>query len=622
MPSSSLLWSVGSLALSTLVSPAIATGGTHYQLLEAWQGQNFLDYFEFFDGGDPTNGFVTYVNQSHAESSGLINITPSGSLYMGVDHETTLSPTGPGRESVRIETKRFYDEGLYVVDIKHMPGSICGTWPAFWSVGPSWPGDGEIDIIEGVNKHDSNKIVLHTSGSCDVGGSNDMSGTMTSGECGEASGTIGCVVEGEKGSSGDPFNAQGGGVYAMEWKAEFIKIWFFPRKAIPTSITSGNPNTAEFGIPMAHLQGTCDFHERFTAQKFIFNTAFCGDWAGGIFGDSGCPISDPSSPMNSCANYVATNPAAFKDAYWEINSIKLFKLGITPVTPPLLTSAISSATTAAIESAVTSEAHGGETDKPAALPNIASTTTSAAEPQRPATTSHKDVPVPSNPTDVDPTRLHGGNQDSQPTTAAAPTGNSPVGNDNGEAKAPKSKMTRYVTETTTICPKTQAQGGSIATTPPAAAVPSAGDETATAPVVPVPVPTGVDSHAHETDANPETLPVAVPTAPPAPPVSEPAPEPSDAVPPPEEPAAPSSQESVHVNPPTSVAPIGTPKPSASSPSGFVPVPTTAVSSAGATGGSDVPSATTPASPVFTGAASTLTMGISSLVGVLAVIFVL
>lgn len=41
--------------------------------------------------------------------------------------------------------------GISVIDLEHMP-SGCGTWPAFWSVGPNWPSAGEIDIIEGVNR--------------------------------------------------------------------------------------------------------------------------------------------------------------------------------------------------------------------------------------------------------------------------------------------------------------------------------------------------------------------------------------------------------------------------------------------------------------------------------------
>jgi hypothetical protein len=47
---------------------------------------------------------------------------------MAVD--TSEVATGRGRKSVRIETKNTYDKGLVLADISHMPGGICGTWPA------------------------------------------------------------------------------------------------------------------------------------------------------------------------------------------------------------------------------------------------------------------------------------------------------------------------------------------------------------------------------------------------------------------------------------------------------------------------------------------------------------
>ncbi|KAE8356403.1 putative endo-1,3(4)-beta-glucanase [Aspergillus coremiiformis] len=427
MPSSSLLWSVGSIALSSLITSTIADGpDSQYQLIEDWQGKNFLDYFKFFSGADPTNGFVTYTNQSYAESSGLIEVTSSGSFYMGVDYKTTLSANGPGRDSVRIESKEYYNEGLYIIDLQHMPGSVCGTWPAFWSVGPNWPYDGEIDIIEGVNKHEANKIVLHTSGSCALSGENEMTGTMTSSECGEASGTIGCVVQGKDGTSGAPFNQQGGGIYAMEWTSKFIKIWYFARSEIPKSITEGKPDPTAFGTPMAHLQGTCDFHERFKSQKFIFDTTFCGDWAGGVFGTSGCPVSNPSNPIQSCVNYVAENPAAFKEAYWEINYIKMFQMGAGHTT----TSAASQTqtATAAVSETVSDKGSTSSTVVPEAAHSQISAT---------------DAEITAAPAE---------------TTAAPAIPPSDKSNAGSDAV---SETTIYVTSTSTVCSSTTTEHGSI-----------------------------------------------------------------------------------------------------------------------------------------------------------------
>ncbi|KAJ5994096.1 hypothetical protein N7451_009820 [Penicillium sp. IBT 35674x] len=323
MKTSSLSLSAGSLLLMSLLSPAVAS---KYELVESWQGEEFFDYFHFYTGDDPTNGWVTYLDQASAESSGLVKVTDSGSVYIGVDHTTTLSTSGSGRDSVRVGTTKYYEHSLVVADLAHMPGSVCGSWPAFWTVGKEWPQDGEIDIIEGVNLQDHNEIVMHTAGTCaltDTG----MSGTVNATGCGEALGTVGCVIEGQTGSYGTSFNNNGGGVYAMEWTEEFVKIWFFPRKSIPASITKGEPDVSEFGTPMALVQDGCDVANSFKAQSFVFDVTFCGDWAGGVFGESGCPMTSSDS-FTSCTNFVAQNPAKFKETYWEINSVKVYQAGV------------------------------------------------------------------------------------------------------------------------------------------------------------------------------------------------------------------------------------------------------------------------------------------------------
>ena len=662
--SSSLVWSVGALALSSLVSPAAAAAKESYQLLENWHGDTFWDGWDFFDASDPTNGFVTYTNQSHAEDTGLIDITSRGSLYMGVDHKSKLDPSGPGRESVRIETKGFYKEGLYVLDLEHMPGSICGTWPAFWSVGPSWPEDGEIDIIEGVNKHDSNKIVLHTSGSCDVEGGNEMLGEMSSGECGEASGTIGCVVKGNKGSSGDPFNKQGGGVYAMEWTDTFIKIWYFPRDSIPPSITDGHPDSSTFPTPMAHLQGSCDIAARFKPQKFILDTTFCGDWSGNVYGDSSCPISDSSNPMQSCVDYVAENPEAFKDAYWEINSIKLYQYGVPkPSTNEVsaTTSAVSKTSVSVSDSAVstpdsvsvttsvsvsdhgpdstathTSEATEKTHTESAHAPPTSATETSTVVPETTAPPAPKETP--------------------KETPTAAPV--APPA-DQG-AHAPASKSTRFVTETTTYCPEeasSAAAGGETGAVPiPApshgADVPPSDDSSDNGVnVVPVhppndepePAPAVPDDSSdngvnvvpvHPPNDEPEPSPAdpAVPAgdsdatgqdsaqsgsaaSPPSPPSKAQDPEavgvPAQPAPPadePSDPAVPSGADAVGGSShPTNAAPLPSIEVSSSSRFLFA-TPTSAVQGSSSTpSGSTNPSATTPGTAMFTSAADKLSM---------------
>ncbi|BCR89336.1 putative GPI anchored endo-1,3(4)-beta-glucanase [Aspergillus chevalieri] len=664
MPSSWLL-SVGTLVASSIFSPVVAGGSwpaKSYLLAENWQGDSFLDHIEFFTGADPTNGYVTYQNQSSAESSGLFKVTSSGSMYLGVDHTNTLDPNGAGRDSVRVESKMFYKQGLYIVDIAHMPGSVCGTWPAFWSVGPRWPQDGEIDIVEGVNKNEYNEIVLHTSGSCGISADNDMTGTVSSTECGEASGTIGCVVKGKNGTSGTPFNEQGGGVYALERTSEFIKIWYFPRGSIPKSIANGTPDTAHFGTPMAHLQGSCDFGEHFSAQKLIFNTDFCGDWAGGIFGQDGlCPMSDPSDTFKSCKTYVAENPEKYKDSYWEINSVQIYMAGSRHHESSQPASA---GTASGTEVPTSSAAPAVESTAEATTSSIASTTaapeptsestpvaesTVSSESSTPPTTQSpvESVPAPDTSAPIQPTS---GTTSAVPETTQLPaeTTSSAV-----HAKQSKSRSTVYATSTTTICPQAASSTavGAVGANEPEPETSQASHSfpasnnvqehgsqspASEAPATSTPVaepvaesteapaelrPTGADAVGASAPASSESSAAPVtqasstetPTQAPAthdPQASEPAPSSAAAV---ENSAAPSPA------PATSRVPVISSE-RAYSPSSSTP---STVHASGSSyypgyGASGTPSGSGPTPPLFTGAASRLSVGVTGVLGAVAV----
>ncbi|KAL4733321.1 endo-1,3(4)-beta-glucanase xgeA [Aspergillus similis] len=611
--SSSLMRRVGSLAASAIIFPGIARAAGSYKLQESWEGEKILNHFHFFDDADPTNGFVTYVNQSYAESAGLVKSTDSGSLYLGVDYETVLTVDGPGRESVRIESNDYYDQGLYVIDIQHMPGSICGTWPAFWTVGPDWPTDGEIDIIEGVNKHEANEIVLHTSGTCDVGGGYEMTGNMTSSECGEASGTIGCVVQGQQGSSGDPFNEQGGGVYAMEWQEDYLKIWYFPRSSIPESLTAGTPDTSSFGTPMAHLQGSCNFKERFTHQKLILDTTFCGDWAGGVFGDSGCPVSDASDPILSCKNYVAENPAVYKNAYWELNSIKIYQIGET--TEVEGTQSAAAETTAAETTAAATQTTNGGSIEEITTSTHSVTRTKTVSATHSTETAAATTAAASVASEVDATNTQPVSKTKSTSYVTSTTTLCPVESSQAAAteSVSKTKTTSYVTITTTLCPVESLQTAN--------AVPSAeastGAAAATTPAAePQPSNTGSladsKSSADAVSAQTTETPAAVSTP---------------------NPATDSSASSI---PPDSIiytAPEETGSSSVplftivSSSSQFVTVPTAAPSSfeptdavrGGADSYSTAASPTTPSNPVFTGVGSKVSISASVAIGAFAML---
>lgn len=100
-----------------------------YQLVDSYTSSNFFQTWNFFQGPDPTHGFVNYVDQGTAWKEGLIG-TENGQIRMSVDARNRADDWG--RKSVRLTSKKAYNRGLFIIDLPHMPGAACGSWPAFW----------------------------------------------------------------------------------------------------------------------------------------------------------------------------------------------------------------------------------------------------------------------------------------------------------------------------------------------------------------------------------------------------------------------------------------------------------------------------------------------------------
>ena len=116
---------------------------------------------------------------------------------------------------IRITSQDFYDWGsLWIVDLVHIPYG-CSVWPAFWSKGPLWPDDGEIDIVEAINMMSFNQVALHTTDGCMHDPDVQQTSRNNALDCSKPSG---CVVQ-ETGpnSYGAGFAAAGVGVWATQF---------------------------------------------------------------------------------------------------------------------------------------------------------------------------------------------------------------------------------------------------------------------------------------------------------------------------------------------------------------------------------------------------------------------
>ncbi|KAK5163045.1 uncharacterized protein LTR77_010980 [Saxophila tyrrhenica] len=298
---------------------AFASAIADFSLTEDYFAEgDFFDRFTFWDSRDPTHGFVQY--QARENAQGWLIDSTATKARMRVDSDSFASQ---GRASVRITSRSSYQFGLFIVDIEHMPGGICGTWPAFWMVGPDWPTHGEIDIVEGVNTQETNAMTLHTGPGCSTDtGQSAYNGSLALTDCSSwPESNEGCQIAARDTMTyGGRFNDIGGGIYATWWTSTAISVYFFPRHVIPPDVREGSPDPQLWGSPLAQFRGDCDMSTSFRDLQMVFDTTFCGDWAGADWVGGQCA----SRTGQTCEEYVEQNPNAFTEAYWSIRGLKVY----------------------------------------------------------------------------------------------------------------------------------------------------------------------------------------------------------------------------------------------------------------------------------------------------------
>ncbi|KAF3768581.1 family 16 glycoside hydrolase [Cryphonectria parasitica EP155] len=302
----------------------------NYTLADTYEGEDFFSLFDYYTDTDPSGGTVTYVDSETASSLNL-TYASSSSAVLRVDtsdaddssssDSSNRRDTTTARSSVRVTSKTTYDKGLFIFDVKHSPVG-CGTWPALWLTDPdNWPAHGEIDAMEAVNMGTTgNQMTLHTKSSCEMDHKREMNGTALYDNCyWDANDEAGCGVQADTATFGAAYNDNGGGVTAVEWRSEGIRVWQFARGSIPSDIDAGSPDPSTWGTATADFPDTgCDIDTHFQNQSIIINIDFCGSWAGGDdYTSAGCP--------SNCTDFVANNPSNFTDAYWEFGSFQVYQ---------------------------------------------------------------------------------------------------------------------------------------------------------------------------------------------------------------------------------------------------------------------------------------------------------
>ncbi|KAG8867272.1 hypothetical protein FRB98_004265 [Tulasnella sp. 332] len=116
----------GSYRLSVYRSGAITAPLATYNIVDTYIGPSFLTGFTHQAIPDPTNGRVNYTDQAFALAENLTFVS-SDTIVMRADDTTVLSPSGPGRNSVRIQSIKQYSISLTIVSVRHMPQGETNT---------------------------------------------------------------------------------------------------------------------------------------------------------------------------------------------------------------------------------------------------------------------------------------------------------------------------------------------------------------------------------------------------------------------------------------------------------------------------------------------------------------
>ncbi|KAG5633600.1 hypothetical protein DXG03_006945, partial [Asterophora parasitica] len=99
-----MMKAISAFAILSLVGTALAAT---YPLSDNIVGDDFYDEFEFQAIDDPTHGRVNYVDEDTARLENL-TYASDDTFVLRTDFTTTLDPWGPGRNSVRIRTRKTY----------------------------------------------------------------------------------------------------------------------------------------------------------------------------------------------------------------------------------------------------------------------------------------------------------------------------------------------------------------------------------------------------------------------------------------------------------------------------------------------------------------------------------
>lgn len=327
---------------------APASAASPYKKVWAAQGPSFFEQFEF-KWRDNNHGSPEYLLQAEAEAAGVVEAHRTHAILRAGKASPRFEFK---RETAKIATKETWNHFLATMQYSHVPFG-CGVWPAFFTLAPDypWPQGGEMDILEYVNA-DFSKSSLHTAKGCKlsseavqrVGAFPDRNDMDYDCETGYPD-LLGCAPNKWMKTGKDW--ALNPGVVAMEWTADFVKIFYIPDNEIPEDLRSETPRPEQWErwlFSYYPLKESGCQPNVIQPQQMVLQISFCGDWASKVWDAdkeckamiSGCravdPLAEYAPEEDCCTQFIwdaqgehSTDEYLQDRAFFNISYLKVFQ---------------------------------------------------------------------------------------------------------------------------------------------------------------------------------------------------------------------------------------------------------------------------------------------------------
>ncbi|PWY79323.1 glycoside hydrolase [Aspergillus heteromorphus CBS 117.55] len=279
-----------------------------------------------------------FANLYHTNTAIELEVTQE---YLGQHHLSMSNLYAYGRLawSPTIDSEQILTDWTRLTfgQIDNVINTINDMSMASWSAYENYTGNLGIQTLTNMLYTDLSVTLAHTTIGCGEQGFPSAQPYLShtpganrerGGNCAEED-TDGCDANDPRPTSFETaFNNNGGGVYAMEWKPDWMRVWCFPGNDMPSG-TSGplgpSPDPNTWGPPTTSFDsryGTdCSMVTHIKEQRIIIDTTFCGQWASVTWSSSGYAA---STGYSTCEAYVKDVPSAFRDAFWTFKLVKTY----------------------------------------------------------------------------------------------------------------------------------------------------------------------------------------------------------------------------------------------------------------------------------------------------------